>query len=111
MRLPNTLQRTLLLLLLLLASNTALAQGRTLACTTDFANRLSCIVEQTVWNLGPFELSIGVDTLAAINPHVAPFVAASWHATNWSATIEAATPPFAFVGRPNPIRFSFTLRF
>jgi hypothetical protein len=108
---PRRLQRPLLLLLLLLASTHATAQGRTLACTTDFNSRLSCIVEQTVWIAGPFELSVGVDTLAAVNAHVAPYLAASWHATNWSATVEAATPRFLFLGRPNPIRFSFTLRF
>jgi hypothetical protein len=106
------LRRPLLLLLLLLASTHATAQGsRTLACTTDFNSRLSCIVEQTVWITGPFELSVGVDTLAAISAHVAPYLAASFYATNWSATVEAATPRFAFLGRPNPIRFSFTLRF
>ena len=109
---PRRLQRPLLLLLLLLASTHATAQGnRTLACTTDFNSRLSCIVEQTVWNVGPFELSVGIDTLAATNAHVAPYLAASFYATNWSATVEAATPRFAFSGRPNPIRFSFTLRF
>jgi len=108
---PRRLQRPLLLLLLLLASTHATAQGRTLACTTDFNSRLSCIVEQTVWNVGPFELAVGIDTLASVNAHVAPYLAASFYATNWSATIEGATPRFAFLGRPNPIRFSFTLRF
>jgi hypothetical protein len=104
-------RRRLLALALFALLTPAIAQGsRTLACSTDFQTRVACYIEQTVWTLGPFEFSIGVDTLAAAQSHVAPYAAFSWHAPTWSATIEAATPPFAFTGRSNPIRFSFTTR-
>jgi len=107
----RTQLRRILLLVLLLVSTHALAQGRTVACTTDFGSRLSCFVEYTVWSVGPVDFAIGIDTLAAQHSHVAPYVATSWHATDWSATLELATPQYGWLGRPHPIRFSFTLRF
>lgn len=105
-----SLRRRLLALTLFALLTPAIAQGRTLACSTDFQTRVACFIEQIVWTLGPFEFAVGIDTLAATQSHVAPYAAFSWYAPTWSATIEAATPPFAFTGRPNPIRFSFTTR-
>jgi hypothetical protein len=108
----RTQLRRILLLLLLLVSTHGFAQGdRTLACTTDFGTRLTCFIEYTVWRVGPVDFAVGVDTLAAQQSHVAPYVATSWHTTDWSATLELATPQYGWLGRPHPIRFSFTLRF
>lgn len=105
------MRRVLPLLIAFALVTPAFADGRTLACTTDLATRVACYVEQSVWSLGPFEFAVGIDTLAATQSHVAPYAAFSWHAINWSATLETATPPFAFLGRPHPLRFSFTFRF
>jgi len=108
----RTQLRRILLLVLLLVSTHGFAQGdRTLACTTDFGTRLSCFIEYTLWRVGPFDVAVGIDTLAARDSHVAPYLAASWYATDWSATFEFATPQYGWLGRPHPLRFSFTMRF
>ena len=103
--------RRFLLLLLFALSTTALAQGRTLACSTDVSTRLACYLEVPLMAVGPLEVAIGLDTLAAARSHVTPYLAGSWHAPTWSFTAEYGLPQIYFIGTPAPLRLSFTIRF
>jgi hypothetical protein len=105
------MRRVLLFITLIAFSTHALAQGRTIACSSDLHTRVACYVEQTVAVIGAFEFGIGIDTLAAHRSHVAPYVVAGYYAPMWSVTTEYALPAFSFLGRASPFRVSFTFRF
>ena len=104
--------RILLLLAVFALSTTAVAQNRTLSCSTDLQTRVACYVEQPIVVFGAFEVAIGLDTLAAKASHVAPYVLAGYYAERWSVSIEWAFPQvLPIIGRPNQFRVTFTTRF
>jgi uncharacterized membrane protein len=105
--------RYLVLPLVLLALSTpAAAQNRTLSCSSDLQTRVACFIEQPLLVFGPFEVAVGLDTLAARNSFVSPYLIAAVYREAWSVSIELALPTVhPLIGRPNPFRVTFTTRF
>jgi hypothetical protein len=109
------------MILAMMLLGTALAQDsgdpvRTLSCSAaapSFA--VACFVETPVATVGPIEFAIGFDARALLTEvHVdfAPYGIAAYYADSWNAWIEVALPNVApIIGRSDPFRAGFTLRF
>lgn len=87
-----TLRRWAILGVMLSASalaNVALAGGRA-SCRAEFGigARLVCYAEQTLWTLGPLELSGGIEYRSP--DRVTPYTALLWYAQDWWLGLEWA---------------------
>lgn len=89
----------------------------TLSCTAaPLSVTVACFIERPVLTFGGFEVAIGVDARAAFleleDASVAAYGILAYYAPNWNAWLEVALPEvIPPIGRVDPVRLGFTLRF
>jgi len=88
---------------------------RTLSCSLSGVQG-GCMVEQPVVVVGALEVSVGVDARAVwgVRAGVAPYALVGWYAATWGVWGEFALPaygPLRSVGRSEPWRVGFSVRF
>lgn len=105
--------RILLVTLALTLTALAHAQGnRTLTCTTNLQTQAACFIEQTLFTIGPIEISIGVQTQIPRNSYIAPYAVIAYYSYGLSAFMEFSLPTVTgAIGKPDPFRFGFSWRF
>lgn len=119
--------RLLITILVTMLTGTALAQGSgdaetepwstTLTCSGALpSGSVSCFLEERVLTLGDLEVSIGIDAslvgFAFDEAEVAAYGVVAYYEETWNAWAELALPRvLPPLGRPDPFRVGFTVRF
>jgi hypothetical protein len=99
-----------------LAADPPSLSGYSVTCSVTLRNA-GCFVERPVWVLGPFEVAFGFDARAvwagSERSYAAPYAILGWYEREWAAWVEIALPDTSIpvMGKPDPIRAGFTIRF
>jgi len=90
--------------------------GYSVTCSVTLRGA-GCFVERPVIVIGPLEVSIGFDARASwaseARGYAAPYAVLGWYAPKWAAWVEIALPDTSIpvLGKPDPFRAGFTIRF
>ncbi len=90
--------------------------GYSVTCSVSLTGA-GCFIERPVLVLGHFEVAVGFDARAVWTDwersYASPFLVTGWYAPRWAAWAEIAIPESRLptLGKPDPIRLGFTVRF
>lgn len=110
------MRRLLPLVLALLLTGNALAEGRVTCSVTPSVG--GCFYETTVFSVVFLEVAVGADAQAAWRvgreSHLAPYVIVTYYGEPWDVWLEVFAPKLGnvpVIGRPDWFRVGFTWRF
>jgi hypothetical protein len=118
-RRPLVLLLTILALTLCgsaLAADPPSLSGYSVTCSVTLRGA-GCFLEKPVIVFGPLEVAIGFDARASwtteARSYAAPYTVIGWYEPRWAAWLEIALPDthLPVIGKPDPFRFGFTVRF
>jgi hypothetical protein len=90
--------------------------GNSVTCSVTLRGA-GCFVERPLLVLGAFEVAIGFDARAvwagSERSYAAPYAILGWYEREWAAWVEVWIPDVGVppLGKPDPIRAGFTVRF
>jgi hypothetical protein len=90
--------------------------GYSVTCSATLRGA-GCFLEKPVIVFGPLEVAIGFDAraswAASERSYAAPYAILGWYEPRWAAWLEIALPDthLPIIGKPDPFRFGFTVRF